>query len=808
MKQFLRILSMKCLLFCCTYITLPTQIVAQNAEFKLPLLTGKITDSKTGEPIVGVTIFLDFRKSGIITDTTGRYNIYLPKGDYVIKFSHVGYKPYRTKVALKGNTTFDLALDDVSKTLEEVIVSSQATRKSIQTPSLGVTLLSIKGIKKLPAMMGEVDIIRSLQTLPGVSSVGEGSNGINVRGGNIDQNLIYIDDAPIFNPTHMFGLFSVFASDAIRELELYKGSIPSRFGGRTASILDIKMTDPSLEKFKLSGGIGFVSNRAMAEIPIIKEKLSVVVAGRLSFNDFWFKWIGPDNMRNTRANFYDLATKVFFRPNKNNTFSLSTYVSKDFYQVDSLFSLENVVAKQTQFDYGHLNFSSRWSHYFNTKMSLDVVGVLSNYKTKTYAPDSVNRIDLRNNIDYKSLKVNFDYNPDEKHKINFGVSGINYQISPGKLNENVSSRISTVLLPREQSLELGLFVDDEYKANEKLTIQAGIRYAQYLSFGPTTVRKYLADEPRTISSQIGEETISSGAVEKTYGGFEPRLAIKYSLGENSTLKLGYNRMQQFIQLLSNNTTPLPTARWKTADEYIKPQVSDFASLGVFKTFKDNIWELSAETYFRSTQNVVDYISGANLQLTKAIETQLIAGKGKAYGLELMVTKKRGELSGWMSYTYARSLQQVRGDFPELQQISDGNWYASNYDKPHSLNIMMNIQPTNHHSFSFTFAYNTGRPFSSPSGFFQLDNKKYPVYEARNNDRMADYHRLDFSWTITNPSLKEKRWEGSWTFTVYNIYGRKNPYSVFFKPVGNGLKPYELSVFANPLISLTYNFKFL
>ncbi|MBB6003986.1 TonB-dependent receptor [Arcicella rosea] len=808
MKKLLRILSLKCLLFCCTYIILPSQIVAQNAEFKLPLLTGKITDSKTGEPIVGVTIFLDFRKSGIITDTTGRFNIYLPKGDYVLKFSHVGYKPYRTKITLKGNTTFDLALDDVSKTLEEVIVSSQATRKSIQTPSLGVTLLSIKGIKKLPAMMGEVDIIRSLQTLPGVSSVGEGSNGINVRGGNIDQNLIYIDDAPIFNSTHLFGLFSVFASDAIRELELYKGSIPSRFGGRTASVLDIKMTDPSLEKFKLSGGIGFVSNRAMAEIPIIKEKLSVVVAGRLSFNDFWFKLIGPENMRNTRANFYDLATKVFFRPNKNNTFSLSTYVSKDFYQVDSLFSLENVVAKQTQFDYGHLNFSSRWSHYFNTKMSLDVVGVLSNYKTKTYAPDSVNRIDLRNSVNYKSVKVNFDYNPDEKHKINFGISGINYQISPGKLNENVSSRISTVLLPREQSLELGLFVDDEYKANEKLTIQAGIRYAQYLSFGPTTVRKYLDNEPRTISSQIGEETISSGAVEKTYGGFEPRLAIKYSLGENSTLKFGYNRMQQFIQLLSNNTTPLPTARWKTADEYIKPQVSDFISLGVFKTFKDNIWELSGESYFRSTQNVVDYISGANLQLTKAIETQLIAGKGKAYGLEVMVTKKRGELSGWMSYTYARSLQQVRGDFPELQQISDGNWYASNYDKPHSLNIMMNIQPTNHHSFSFTFAYNTGRPFSSPSGFFQLDNKKYPVYEARNNDRMSDYHRLDFSWTITNPSLKEKRWEGSWTFTVYNIYGRKNPYSVFFKPVGNGLKPYELSVFANPLISLTYNFKFL
>jgi len=284
--------------------------------------------------------------------------------------------------------------------------------------------------------------------------------------------------------------------------------------------------------------------------------------------------------------------------------------------------------------------------------------------------------------------------------------------------------------------------------------------------------------------------------------------MKYSIGENSTIKFGYNRMQQFIQLLSNNTTPLPTARWKTSDTYIKPQRSDFVSLGYFRNIKENVFELSAEGYYRETSNILDYISGANLQLNKTIETQVISGQAKAYGLELMLTKKRGEMSGWISYTYARSLQQVRGDYPELQQIAQGNWYSSNYDKPHTINAMVNIQPTKHHSFAFTFAYNTGRPFSSPSGLFQIDNKKYPVYETRNNDRISDYHRLDFSWTITNPSLKEKRWEGSWTFTVYNLYGRKNAYSVFFKSVPAGIKPYELSVFGAPLISLTYNFKFL
>lgn len=782
--------------------------VSQNTSPQFFTIEGVVTEYGTEMPIRGATLSLDFRKSGYITDSLGRFKIYLPPGEYVIKVSSVGYKSYRTRLLLQKDEQLKIELEDVSKTLEEVIVSSQATRKSIQTPSLGVTLLNIKGIKKLPAMMGEVDIIRSIQTLPGVSSVGEGSNGVNVRGGNVDQNLIYIDDMPIFNPTHLFGLFSVFASDAIRELELYKGGIPARFGGRTASVLDIKVTEPNLEKFKLSGGVGLVSNRAMVEVPLIKEKLSVLVAGRVSFNDFLFKWLGPENIKNTKANFYDLATKVYFRPNKNNTFSLSAYLSKDFYQVDSLFSLENVIAKQTKFDYGHQNAALHWSHYFNPQLSMEVVGVTSFYKTLTYAPDSVNNIDLRNSVLYNNLKIGFDYSPSDAHKINFGASLVRYDIAPGSLNKEVKSRIAAVELPKEQSMEMGVFVDDEFKVNDKFTIQAGLRYARYWAYGAGTINYYADSEPKSVGSIIGTKQFANGEVMQSYGGFEPRVTMKYSLGENSTLKLGYNRMQQFVQLISNNTTPLPTARWKLADEYVKPQQSDFLSLGAFHTFKENIWELSAEGYYRKSNNILDYISGANLQLNKNIETQLISGEGKAYGLELMLTKKKGELSGWVSYTYARSLQQMRGDFPEIQQISNGNWFPSNYDKPHILNMMLNIQPTRHHSFSFTFAYQTGRPFSSPVGIFAIDNQKYPVYESRNNGRISDYHRLDFSWTITNPSMKDKRWEGSWTFTIYNIYARQNAYSVFFKSALGSIKPYELSVFGAPFISLTYNFKFL
>jgi hypothetical protein len=790
----------------CLSLFLSFNIFAQ--EHQLPILSGKVIDAQSGEVIVGATISVDFKKSGAVTDANGLYKLSLPFGEYVLKVSSVGYNPYRTKVYMQSNLEINVELNNVTKQLEEVIVSASADKKDIQTPSLGVTVLSLKGIKKLPTMMGEVDVIRSLQTLPGVSSVGEGANGLNIRGSNVDQNLIYIDDTPIFNPTHMFGLFSVFASDAIRDLELYKGGIPSRFGGRTASVMDIKMIEPSTEKFKMQGGIGLVSNRVMAEIPVIKEKLSVLVAARLSANDFLFKAVAPANLKNIRANFTDIATKVYYRPNQKNTISLSAYVSHDYYRVDSLFSIENVVAKQTSFDYGHKNGSIHWNHYFSPKLNMLVAGALSYYSTKTYAPDSVNTIDLNSSILYRNGTVSFDYQPVEKHKLNFGATLTRYDISPGVLNDGISSRVATVKLAPEQSIESAIYLDDEWKLNEKLTIQAGIRYANYWRIGAGTVNEYAPGLMPSLNSIVRKKEYADGEVMASYGGFEPRLTLKYSLAENTSLKFGYNRQQQFFQLLSNNTTPLPTSRWKTADAFIKPQQSDFASLGYFKTFNENVYEISLESYYRDVRNTLDFVSGANLQLNPNIETQLITGKSKAYGFELMLQKKKGENSGWISYTYARAFSQMIGDFPEIQAINNGNWFATNYDKPHSFNAMWNIQPSPHHSFSFTFVYNTGRPFSSPSGSYEIAGKKYAVFAERNNDRVRDYHRLDFSWTVNNPSMKHKRWEGSWVFTVYNLYGRQNPYSVFFKSTKNGLKAYELSVFASPFISMTYNFKFL
>jgi hypothetical protein len=782
-------------------------LVNENRIFsqaKTVSFSGELTDAATGKPIEGASISIDYQKVGILSDSLGHFYFRLQQGDYIIKITHVGYKPFRTSANLTKDFLLKAALEDVTKQLEEVIVSSVATRSDILTPSLGVSILSIKGIKKIPAMMGEVDVLRSLQTLPGVSSVGEGANGLNIRGGAVDQNLVFIDDTPIFNPTHLFGLFSVFASDAIRELELYKGGIPARFGGRTASILDIKMTDPNSEKVKFEGGIGPISNRIMIEIPLIKDKLSILGAGRASYNDFWFKIFAPDNLKNTRANFYDIANKVFYKPNAKNTISLSTYISQDYYRVDSLFSLENVIAKHTDFKYGHTNASLKWNRYFNPKTSLEVIAAYSNYKTLTESPDSVNRIELKNNILYKNLKINLDRTLNDKHRVNLGLSAVQYDLSPGILNKDIISKISTIELATEKSLEVSFHAEDEFKVNDKLTLQYGLRYTQFLNLGPSEIRNYQASEPRSSVTLLSTENKSG--ITKSYGGFEPRITAVYVIDPTTSMKFGYSRMQQFLNLISNNTTPLPTSRWKIADENILPQQSDFLSLGYFKTYNENVWEASFESYFRDTKNTIDYVSGANLQLNPTIETQLLQGRGRSFGAEFMIAKKKGELTGWISYTFARTLQQTTGDFAE-QRINNGNWYASNYDKPHTVNIVLNTTPDKHNSFSFIFAYNTGRPFSSPTGTYTLDGQQLPLFTERNNDRIPDYHRLDFSWTITNPSMKEKRWQGSWIFTVYNLYGRANPYSVFFKNGKDGMKVYQLSVFASPLVSLAYNFKF-
>lgn len=761
---------------------------------------GIVLDSQTKKPIGSASVSIDYKRLDVATDSSGRFEVYLPAGKYAVKISCIGYSADRRIILVDKDTELRILLKDESKQLDEVIISSTLSDNMIRSTALGVSSLNIKGIKKLPTVLGEVDLLRSIQTLPGVSSVGEGSNGINIRGGAVDQNFILVDETPIFNPTHLFGLFSVLPTDAISELDLYKGGVPARFGGRIAAVLDVKLAEPSLTEFNLQGGVGPISNKLMAEIPLIKNKLSFLTASRLSFNDFWFKLFAPANMKNTRANFYDLSNKLFYKINQKNSLSLSTYFNRDVYQVDSLFSLENIIAEQTRFVYGHANASLKWNKYISTKANFEMVAAISNYQTTTQSPDSLNRFALENNIRYSNIKGLFNYLPNAKHDMTLGFSITRYDIAPGTLNETITSSILPLKLPNEQGIEYALHADDIFRVNNALSIQYGLRVVNYHYLGPTSIRNYRPNEQPSESSFMNTENVTGSAF--TNWSVEPRLTAKYQFSDSKSIKFGYNRMSQFLQLLSNNITPLPTARWKLSDNNIMPQIGDFVSAGYFMDWAQSVWSFSSEVYFRRTDNLFDYTSGANLQLNPTIETQLLAGTGRAYGLELMVTKKKGSTTGWMSYTYSRSWQRNKIS----NAVTDDTWYPTIFDRPHSLNLTLSTQTDKFSTFGFLFSLNSGRTFTSPTGTYSLNGQAFPLYVDRNNDRTPAYHRFDLSWTINNPGRKVREWDSSWVFTVYNLYARKNVYSIFFLNSPNGVRAFSLSVFATPLLSLTYNFK--
>ncbi len=778
-------------------------------------LTGKVMDAETGQPLSGATIKLDLRKTGVVTDSNGVFTLNTACEEHIINFRHVGYQPYSIRFMLYGKLTMDIEMEYAIDQLPQVVVSGQGSIRNIETPSLGVNYLNLKSIAKLPVAAGEVDILRTIQMLPGVTSVGEGSNGVNIRGGNTDQNWIYIDNMPVFNPTHMLGLFSIMPADALREIQLYKGSIPARFGGRTSSVMDIKLLQPSTSKFKAKGGIGLISNRLNLEIPIVKDKLSVLLSARISYNEYLIKFynsvlidaqIADKPIPNHRASFFDLANKVIYRPNLKNTFTFSNYLSNDRYKADGLFSLSEGLDDHTIFKYGHKNLALRWNHNFNDSLNFSLTGVSSNYSNVTSVEEGNTPFDLTTKVHYLSLRPEVTFLPTPRHKIITGAKMVRYGVSPAKLEPQTGSVINPFELPEEQAYETALYIADEFELSARWLVEAGLRGVFYANVGPYEQAVYLEGEPKTPATISGFESVKSGGVEKAYFRLEPRLAMRYKLNGFSSFKIGYNRMNQFLHMISNNTTPLPNARWKTANRYIPPQQSDLLTLGYFREKADSKWEFSTELYYKWQRHIFDYITASGLQIIPDIETQLLNGKGKSYGLELLFTKKLGSMTGWMGYTYSRSLQRISGDVPDVQELNGGEWFPTNTDKPHSINALVNFQLNKYVNVSFTFTYSTGRPFTAPVGTYRNEDVYIPIYNNRNNSRISDYHRLDFSWSV-NPPPRKKNWSTNWVFNIYNLYGRKNAYSFFYMKSKRGLKPYKLSIFTIPLVSLTYNFKF-
>jgi TonB dependent receptor/CarboxypepD_reg-like domain/TonB-dependent Receptor Plug Domain len=770
-------------------------------------INGAVKDSTTNQILANASVNVNYGQKILLADELGKFKFTIKQGELILVVKYVNYLPFRLRILVKEDLNLDIYLKEFSSNLEQVTVSSKSADNNIKRPLMGVSTLNIIALKKIPTVLGEVDIFRGLAMLPGVTSVGEASNGVNIRGGTTDQNLILLDEAPLFNPTHMFGLFSAFPSDAVSSFDLYKGNVPSRYGGRAAAVLDVSLANPSLTKAKVVGAIGLVSNKILVDVPLIKDKLGLLVAGRLSVND-WLLPLASSRLEGIKAKFGDGTAKLFYKINNKNTLSLTTYNSIDFVQTNLLGGINNINSTTTQYDYRTLNLSGKWLKVVNDKLNIQTILVQSKYVPKTLLPElnTGNKVIVYQDINWKQLRTNINYTRG-KHNIETGADATYYLINPGELKPGKSLAVSSIVTPKENGLELGGFLSDEFDITNKISVSAGLRYSNYSTFGASTYRIYKPGAERIKSNITDSVSYNGGQLAKRYGGFEPRIGVNIALNNESSIKLGYNSMRQYLQVISNTTTPIPTSRWKSSDPNIKPQISNLVSGGYFRNFDENVYEFSSEVYYKTTDNIIDYKPGASFLLQKNIETELLQGKNKAYGIELMFSKKKGEFTGWINYTYARSLNKVKEGNAYGQQINYGNWYATNYDRPNTINAAIVIAQTKMHDFSFNFTYSSGRPYTVPKAFIQSNGVTFPFYTDRNNARIPDYHRLDFSWNIYNPKNLHKKYKGNWNFTVYNLYGRKNAYSVFIKSTERVSTPFKLTIFGAPILSLSYNFKF-
>lgn len=762
------------------------------------VISGTVSDARTGEPVVGASVYAEASGAGTVTDEHGAFRLLLPAGEITLICASLGYERVIRSFSATRHMALRLQMVKSDTHLREVdIIGSRPLDENVAGVQSGVTSLSIAAMKQVPALLGEVDVVRSIKLLPGVSSIGEAATGFNVRGGSTDQNLVLLDGAPVFNTSHLFGFFSVFNPNAIDAVTLYRGSVPAQFGGRISSVLDVKQQEGDLNDFKGNGGIGVITGRLAVEGPIIKGKTSFLVAGRSSYSDWLLRRMPDISLRNSRASFYDLSAKVSHLFNSRNKLSLSAYRSSDTFGFSG----------DTLYNWGSTIGSLKYTHFFHPAFFLDVSGAYSHYNFKVLSEAPDNASEYSNGIVYKHIKADFTYIAG-KHQINFGAAAVDYGFRQGRLKPNSAiSQILPVSLQREHALESAIYWNDEIRFSQKLSLMFGLRYSLYANYGAGSVLQYQPGVPKKERTVTDTLYYDAGQIIKSYQGAEPRLSVKYNLSPNSAVKAGYNRSRQYIHLISNSTTISPTDSWKSSNTYIKPQVGDQVSVGYFRNFRQNTIETSIEGYYKRIQNLPDYKNGATLYLNPALEADLLAGTGRAYGVETLISKKAGRATGWLSYTYARTEVQIAGPTPE-ETINGGAYYPASFDKPHTLNLVSSYQLKKRVVLSANFTYSTGRPITAPLAHYVIEDYIVPDYGNRNEYRIPDYHRLDLSLSVLPNWEKEKKWRGTWNVSVYNVYARKNPYAVFFKKVdGAPPKAYRLAVVGVPLPSVSYDFEF-
>jgi ferric enterobactin receptor len=780
------------------------------------VLTGKVLNQVDNKPFAAVTVIA--RGPERIQTTTkadGSFRLELIKGKYNITAKYLGYFSEEAVVQLPDENVVNFILRENTILLQEVQVNETTAEKNVSKVAIGVTKLNIKNIKKIPAVLGEVDVMRSLQLLPGVSSVGEGATGINVRGGSIDQNLILVDDAPVYNSSHLMGLFSVFNPDVLKDVTFYRGGIPAQFGGRVSSVIDVKIKEPNFEKWAVTGGVGLVASRLMFEGPVVKNKVALLVAARGSFSDYLFKFAKGAFFKGTKANFYDITSKLAIKPSTKDQIFITFYQGKDVFKVagDSLARTE-VNATSSTFDWQTRNLTARWNHAFSDKLFANFTAVSSLYAPNIINPDSANAFTLKTGVDYKNIKLDFGYVA-AKHKIDIGISGIRYDIQPGDLQPSLAtSNINPLTLQKEQGIEAAAYLSHEIEVGKAFSFMYGLRYSWFAALGPFKVNQYEAGKPLDPVYITGATNYSSGQNIQTYNGFEPRMVARLNLSKQTSLKLSFNRMFQYLQLITNTTAALPTDRWKLSDSFLKPQIGDQISLGLFKNWSSDTYETSLEIYYKKLTNVADYRNGTNLTLLQTPETSILQGNGRSYGAEVLIRKNTGFLTGWLSYTYAQTEYLVNSLYPE-DKYRNGVYFPANFNKPHTINVVLNYRISRRTSWSFNWVYSTGRPITYPIDKYFVGNIYVPNYTVRNQATIPDYHRLDIGLNVDPISSSSKRkWQSGWAFSIYNLYARENAYSIFFRTKNdnavqfyNKVNAYKLSIFGTLIPSITYNFTY-
>lgn len=755
-------------------------------------ISGHVKDGETGEDLIGATIYVTEIKTGTVTNVYGFYSISMLPGDYTVTYSYIGYETITKQVSLNQNYTFNINLETRQEYLDEVVITGEARDANVKKAEMSVKKIDTKTIKKIPALMGEVDIIKAIQLLPGVTTTSEGSSGFSVRGGAPDQNLILLDEATVYNPSHLMGFFSVFNNDALKDVKLYKGDIPAAYGGRLSSLLDVRMKDGNMKNLEATGGIGTISSRMTLEGPIVKDKGSFIVSGRRTYADVFLKFSNDEDLRNNTLYFYDLNAKVNYEINENNRIYISLYHGKDVFKNPDF-----------KMGWGNETETIRWNHLFSQKLFSNFTFLRSKFDYYLGVPEGEpNSFLWESELSDYSIKADFNYFPNSHYSIRFGASSTFHDFDPGSargLGEEAFFTEYTV--PKNYALESAIYVSNEHKINPRLTLKYGLRYSIFNNVGKGTIYNF-NDEFVRIDSTVYE----SGDFFNTYSHLEPRFGLAYVLTETSSIKASYSRTAQYVHLATNSTAGTPLDVWFPSSPNVKPQIGDQIAVGYFRNFLDDKIETSFEAYYKFNQHAIDFKDHAELLLNKEIEGELRFGDAWSYGVEFMINLNLDKINGWVSYTWSRAWRKING-------INNGNKYPASYDRPNNIAVVLNYEINERMFVGANWVYMTGSPVTFPTGRFNYGNMITPVFSDRNAYRMPDYHRLDISFTIKGKEKPGRKWQGEWNFSVYNAYARKNAWVINFKQEkdtgGNPTNETyaEMTYLFGIIPSITYNFHF-